>query len=392
MLRQPLTLWAGFLLIHSVLGILCLTLRTIPMGDVTIVYAKWVENALAGGSIVGITTPWVYPVLALVPILLPAVAGMGAYAVSWLVMVTLLNAVAFLVLIRRAPLLGWYWIAFLALLGPVALGRIDTVSVALAVIAVVVLERRMPVATLLFVAATWIKVWPAAAIASLLVVRRDRVRVLFLALVGSAAIAVLSLALGGGAQLFSFLGEQDGRGMQIEAPLSAPWMWAAVMHVGDARPFYDHQILTFEVSGVGTHLMAALATPLLVLATLVVALLGVRAVRAGADRTRLFPVLLLALVASLIVFNKVGSPQFHGWLLVPILAGLLVDSGYWRRPAALVLVLVGLTQLIYPHFYAWLLMANPFWVGVLTVRNLLDVVLFGWAVNALWKSGRKTRE
>lgn len=392
MLRRPLTLWGGFVVIHAVLGILCLTLPTLPMGDVTIVYVKWAEHAIGGGAIVGITTPWVYPVLALVPILLPTIFGIGAYAVSWLVMVTLLNAAAFFLLIRRAPLLGWYWIGFLALLGPVALGRIDTVSVALAVIAVVVLEKRMPLATLLFVAATWIKVWPAAAIAALFVVRRDRMRVLLLTVAGSAAIALIATAVGGGAQLFSFLGEQDGRGMQIEAPLSAPWMWAAVFHVGDARPFYDHQILTFEVSGEGTHLMAALATPLLAVAFLLVALLGVRAVRSGADRTLLFPVLLLALVVSMIVFNKVGSPQFHGWLLVPVLAGLLVDARRWRRPAVLVLILAGLTQLIYPHFYAWLLVANPFWVGVLTLRNVLDVVLLGWAVHSLWKSGRKLRE
>ena len=82
----------------------------------------------------------------------------------------------------------------------------------------------------------------------------------------------------------------------------------------------------------------------------------------------------------MIAFNKVGSPQFIGWLAAPVIFGLLVRPATWRLPAVLVAVLAALTQLIYPYLYDWLLVAHPSMVLLLTLRNLLEFVLLGWAV------------
>ncbi|MGS7457621.1 hypothetical protein, partial [Mycobacterium tuberculosis] len=51
-----------------VLGLINLTSPTNPYGDVRVVYADWVDDALVGRA-PGIATAWVYPILGLVPML-----------------------------------------------------------------------------------------------------------------------------------------------------------------------------------------------------------------------------------------------------------------------------------------------------------------------------------
>ena len=86
----------------------------------------------------------------------------------------------------------------------------------------------------------------------------------------------------------------------------------------------------------------------------------------------------------MILFNKVGSPQFVTWLAVPIVLGLSTAATgrgtSFRFPAALALVIAGLTQLIYPYLYDQLLALNVWMLLVLSVRNLLYLALLVWAV------------
>jgi hypothetical protein len=110
--------------------------------------------------------------------------------------------------------------------------------------------------------------------------------------------------------------------------------------------------------------------------------------REGAHFARVFPPLALALVLVLIVFNKVGSPQFMTWLAAPIVLGLIYRRRQWLLPAVLGLALAVLTQLIYPYLYGALLAASPGMVLLLTLRNLLQIVLLGWAVYALARAPR----
>ena len=175
--------------------------------------------------------------------------------------------------------------------------------------------------------------------------------------------------------------------MQVESPVATLWLWQALAGVPGAQVYYDNEILTYQVQGPGIEVAAALMTPLLGLAVLVVALLGVRATREGASAGDLFPPLALALVTTLIAVNKVGSPQFIGWLAVPVVLGLATSaSGHgrsFRFPASLALVIAALTQALYPYLYLELLYLNPLLLSVLTVRNILEFVLLGWAVLAV---------
>ncbi len=159
-------------------------------------YRYWTEQADLGSFYVGIDKAWVYPIVALVPMILAGTFGFGNYASTWLALVFVLDAVAFAVLVgwrrpSRPVALGWWWIAFLLLLGPIALGRIDSISVPVAIVAVLMLAARPRLAAFLLTIATWIKVWPAALIAAAIIASRARVRILVTAVLTSVVIVAV---------------------------------------------------------------------------------------------------------------------------------------------------------------------------------------------------------
>jgi hypothetical protein len=155
--------------------------------------------------------------------------------------------------------------------------------------------------------------------------------------------------------------------------------------VPGAAVYYDHKLLTFQVSGDGTALAGSLMNPLFGLTAAVVLLIGVRALRRGTPYTRILPELSLALVTAFIAFNKVGSPQYVVWLAAPIVIGLAYQGRGFRTPALLVLVTAALTQVFYPFLYDTLLVPEAGMVAVLTLRNLMYFVILGWTIAALWR-------
>lgn len=391
---SQLALWAAFIVVHLVLGLLNLYAEGQPLGDVTMVYRFWMEQA-ALGVWVGIDTVWVYPILALVPMIVSSLFGPDNFGSTWLTMVMVLNAVALGFLTgwgrsRHSLTPAWWWVGFLALLGPIALGRIDSITVPVALVGVLLIASRPTAAAALLTVATWIKVWPAALIAAALIAVKDRLSVLTAAVITSAGILAGALLLGAGPNVLSFITQQTGRGLQVESPISTIWMWMAA--AGRAYVDYDREILTYQVYGPGVDVAAALMTPVLVIAVLAIATLGILASRRGVPAAELFAPLALALTVALIAFNKVGSPQFVGWLAVPIVAGLVTSAaGYgprFRTPAAIVLVIAGFTHVLYPYLYTYLLWVNPLMLAVLTARNALYFVLLAWAISTIRESMR----
>lgn len=385
---HPVALWSAFAVVHVWLGGLNLLGPGLPLGDVTLVYRFWVEQGLIGSNWVGIDTSWVYPIIALLPMVAAYALGPDPYPVVWLTIVMLMNAGALLVIAGtsrhvRHAVACWWWMLFLIVLGPISLGRIDSITVPLAVAGVAVLSRHPRAAGALLATAAWIKVWPGAILLAAVIGLRDRGRVMIATVTVTMLVVAGGLAVGAGASLLSPLAEQSGRGLQVEAPLTTPWLWAAWAGEWSARVYYDRDILTWQVFGDGAQQAAAIATPLLALVVLLIVLLGLLALNARADEVRLVPALALALVMALIVVNKVGSPQFVSWIAAPVILGLL-----WRArggasftgPAVLTLVIAGLTQIVYPFEYGALLGLQTPLVVILTVRNLLEVVLLGWAI------------
>lgn len=396
-LTHPVTLWGAFVLVHLVLGLICLTAPSLPMGDVSLVYAFWMQRGLDAGIWVGIDTSWVYPLLAIVPMALSAVFGWTFYASTWLTLAMAIDAIAFAVLLHRGRPdratagAAWWWIAFLLAVGPVALGRIDTFATAVAIVGMLVIVGRPMLGSVLLTVGAWIKVWPAALVAAAVIAVRQRLTVLTAAVVTTAIVLAVGLILGGGVSLLSFVTEQTGRGLQIESPLATVAMWTAWAHAGTSI-YYDRDILTYQLQGPGTELAAALSTPLLALAVGAVAVLGIVGARRGRPATVVLPPLVLAFTTALILFNKVGSPQFAGWLAVPVLFGLVTarreGGASFRVPALLALAIGALTQSVYPYWYGKLLGLDTVLLVALTARNALSLALFAWAVTALVRAIR----
>ncbi|WP_168440967.1 hypothetical protein [Microbacterium sp. K27] len=392
---RVVALWSVFLVVHALTAWAGWVYPSQPMGDVVLVYEPWASSALGGGPIVGVTETWVYPQLALVPMLVAAVLSAplvpllgvsSAYLVGWAVLVVILDAVAFAVLVGRAPsharrVAAWFWCGALVFLGPIALYRIDAITVPIAVIGGLWLVSRPAVGAALLTIGAWIKIWPGALVLAAVVALRARVRVLVAAAVVSVGVVATLLLLGADTEVLGFLTEQTGRGLQIEAVAATPFLWLAV--AGAARIEYSFEILTFQITAPGVDAVSAALTPLMVLSVLAVTVLGALKAMRGAIFPRLFPPLALTLVTLLIVTNKVGSPQFQTWLIAPVILWLVLDRARARVPAVLVLALCLLTCLVYPIGYDGLLRADALSVAVLTVRNILLVVLLVLAARAL---------
>lgn len=371
---------------HALLAILNVPSVSDAYGDVLSVYPFWVEQGIAGDRY-GIDSPWVYPLLAWAPILVANVAGPDALPIVWMLMVTALDAVAFALLLRlpRGHVLAWTWLGLQLALGPVALARIDTVAVAVCVIGLVVLRRgRVGWAAAAFTAAAWMKVWPGVLFLALLIARPQRLRILGVGALVSGAVLTVAWLLGSQYAL-SFLLEQGDRGLQIEAVAATPFMWQVAL--GDGHVYFDRQIYTFQVDAVGVSRVADASTPVLIAAVVALCALGALAVRRAHGREAIVW-LALALVAVMIVTNKVGSPQFVLWLTVPAL--LLAELGarrHWIGVGAIAAVSL-ITQLQFPWMYDWLVVADPAAVLLLTVRNLVHV---GILVGAMWMLVRSAR-
>jgi hypothetical protein len=400
----PLTLlWVAFAVAHVYVATIGWRMPALPMGDTVFVYEPWSRNALGGGAIVGITESWVYPQLALLPMLVAQgisqlihplfpgayAVGSASYVVAWSILITALDAVGFAFLLggakaRRSRIrrhAGLFWMAALVLLGPIAMFRIDAVTVPIAVIGGLWLFSRPAVASALFTIGAWIKIWPGALFVAALALLRGRIRMIVSAAIVTFVVVLGLVLLGGGKNLLGFLSQMSGRGLQIEAVGATPLLW--LTQVGVTRIEYDRQILTFQLAGPGVDLVAAVLTPLMALAVLAVAALAVWKLRAGASARRLLPATALALVAVLIACNKVGSPQFQVWMLAPLVLWWLFDGPRVRVPAILVLIDYALTQAVYPVVYDQLLAAQALPIALLSARNILVVVICVVAIRAI---------
>ena len=356
----------------------------ISFGDLSL-YDYWAYQVDNGTGVYGLATEWVYPALAFVPIWIAGAINIVSYEISWLVLVFALNTAAVLLMVRPASngklfsgtYASWAFIAALFLLGPVAVSRIDSVSAALAIFGLVAISRKSTgLAAALFTVAGWIKIWPIALFAALVAAFQNRVKAFVVATLISAGVIAVGL-VAGGTKVLSFVSQQQERGIQIEAVMATPWMWLAKF--GSANLFFDDVVLTNQVSGAFVQELASISNYLLFGALGITFFLAIRAVRAGRDRTQVFVLAALTGVLDLIVFNKVGSPQFMIWLAVVLVA--LVYFGINKSKLALVIgaAILLLTQLVYPIFYVELLGLETLPLGLLTLRNLLLVALLIWA-------------
>jgi hypothetical protein len=363
-----------------------------PMGDLIFAYQPWSQDVLVHGQLLGITNPWVYPFPALVPIVLAALVSPSDYEFGWLVLRLILALIvtAFLVLFRRdaqAPskrsryLAGYLWVVFTVAIGPVSISRIDSWSVALAIVGCLLLVLASTrSAAALFTIAAWVKIWPVALFAPMLFNAKTRLRALATGAAISGGLIACGWLFGANASIFSFVFGQTERGIQIESPAAMPWLWNAAFGGQDSGIGYNRHIQTFEVFGANTGWVSFWLGPVQLGAILITFALGLIATRRGvAEPADVIAWTAMTGVCDLIFFNKVGSPQFYSWLAVPIILGVLLGAERWRLATGWVAVLSLATWAVYPLVYDDILAAGWLGTAVLTLRNLLMLGLLVYA-------------
>jgi hypothetical protein len=396
-LLTPGALLAGFLVVH--LGFLAYFAGYALHGEAfsdTNIYRDW---AAAGFPQNVQPSPWVYPIGGLLPIWISGLLGPGPFLVVWVLLTSVLNGLGIGVLSgwgkkREGIRAAWWWLVFIAVLGNLGFARVDGVTAPIVLLGLSLGVASPLAASAILAGATWMKVWPAAALLPLFAVVRDRWKVVAGGLAVTIVVAAVAAALGVLPHLLDFLTTQGSRGMQLEATFTTPWLWMSVLGIGGARMYMNTEINSMQVDGPGSSVASALMQPLFVLIAIAVAVVIFWALHEGKkrgheDRSELLLAGALTMVTAFIVFNKVGSPQFMVWLGPVVALGLAQDRVAWRLPAWLLLAIGVATYLIYPMFYDALSHNNPAMALVLTVRNVLLVVLFVWSALRLVRLGRK---
>ncbi len=272
-----------------------------------------------------------------------------------------------------------FWPGVAAALAPLALGsvvisRFDYWPAALAVLAVAFLMRRRPYLSAVFLGTAFAaKLWPAA-LAPLIVVwlartsgRRDASRWLAAAVATAAAWFVPFVVLSPGGVGHSFHA-QLSRPLQIESLGGS--ILIAVHHASGSSLRMVNSFGSQNLSGTGVH-AAQLATTIAGLGALVaVWLLFI----AGAPTRGRLLASCAAVVAALVAFDKVFSPQFMIWLIpfVLVVRGLRGAVAGMLLYAALIL-----TQTWFPaHYWDLALHFAPTQSGEVLARDLCVVALF----------------
>ena len=356
------------------------------MNDV-LLYGWWLQLMQQGEAVFGVRQPFVYPYPSLLPMWIASyLGGSAGILVGWTGLISLLNLTIIGTLTgwgragREAFFSAWLFLGFIACLGPVATARIDAISVSLAIFGTLAFFKgRVFAASVFFTLGAWIKIWPFVLALGAIISAQNKKVIAYAVTATCAAVGILATFLGANQSLFSFVFTQADRGIQIESPIATPWLWAAKFGTGNARLYFDEEIITNQISGDFVELFANLMTPVMFGALAITIWLGIRAIRAKADPTHVFAAFSMTAVLDLIVFNKVGSPQFMIWLVVPMLALLLARTKVKSLALVTLFLVATLTHLVYPVLYIELLALGDLSLVLLTIRNLLLVGLLVWA-------------
>jgi len=276
-------------------------------------------------------------------------------------------------------MVGGFWPAVAAALAPLALGsvvlsRFDFWPTALGVLSLAFLLRRRPYLSALFLGTAFAaKLWPAA-LAPLIVVwlartsdKRAAARWLLAAVATAAAWFLPFVILSPGGVGHSFHA-QLSRPLQLESLGGS--ILIAIHHATGSTLRVVNSFGSQNLAGTGAH-ATEVATTVVGLAALVAVL--VLFVAGAPTRDRLLASC-AAVVAALIAFDKVFSPQFMIWL-IPF---VLVVRGVRGAVAGVLLyAALILTQTWFPaHYWNLALDFAPTQSGEVLARDLCVVALF----------------
>jgi hypothetical protein len=372
-----------------------------PMGDVSFAYQPWADEMAHEHSLFGLTKEWVYPFPNLLWVLLPSwFGGSAGYVTAWLTMTAVIDiaAAAFFVFGSRLPIahatkVVAAWGFGLLLLGPVAVSRLDTISLAFVVVAIAFWLRGSDGAAAGWLAfATWLKVWPIGLLTAVYLNAVSRRRVFIWAAGVALGVLGFGLFIGDFQNIISFVTQQSTRSVQIESPWAEIWLWPSALRTPGFGIEYNDPLKTFQVFGPGTAVISTLLSFGMLLALAITLFLGWKAARVAhlasagnegaSNRERIGTVVVwtsLTATIDLIFFNKVGSPQYYLWLVAPALLAIALNLPKLRLLLTGLVTVLALTQLVYPVSYDYLITSHLWAVALVSARNGVMLLLLVYA-------------
>jgi hypothetical protein len=285
---------------------------------------------------------------------------------------------------------AWFWIAFVPLLGPVALFRFDVFPSILTAVALMRLASAPRVAGAMLGFAAAIKAWPALVLPSAMRPPRSRRGVLWAFGLVAGVACLVTVAAAGLRRLVSPLTWQSARGLQIESLAATPLMVARRVGAVDRWPIRMH-FYAWQLTGPGTRLALLASTVFQIGAVVVVTWLYVRLYRArGAVSADALRWSALASVLVFVVVNKTLSPQYLLWVAALVAVALLSEPNQrTNRFAAVVLAVAVATHGIFPWLYGRMIAgSDPGGIGValLVARNLTLLGLAWYATRTAFRA------
>lgn len=373
------------------------------------IYSNWAGQSLYYGHIPN-TTEWQYPPL-LAPILvfpewLTQTFGIR-YLYSFTSMTFAADAVIMAMLLwtarRRNTWAGpWYWIVSVPLLGPLVYGRYDVFPALFVVVALALIGRgisstgadgstlrdlngRRWVAGVLIGLGAAIKIWPGLGIFGMPRTKRGWQTILTVAVSTAGAIGAMGLFFTG---TTSWIGNQGGRGIEIESLWATPWMIGKRLHldhvVTNKVVYGSYQI---EPSGHGlTSTLIGLTSDAATLSQVLGFALMIYWWWRKTWRPAVVADSTFVATLILIVTSRVISPQYLIWLLAVVGFCLLYKDTTQRRSAILVLISLPLTQFEFPFDFGSYRNAHITAIAVVAVRNLVLVAAAYFGFRDLWVS------
>jgi hypothetical protein len=356
--------------------------RPFYIGDVVQTYANWLR-LFAHGQFPRTDVRWQYPpgaeAILNLPRLLPG-SYLGSFLVIELLCDLLITVLLIHMAIRHGSWLGcWCWLAGIALLGPVALGRFDIFATLLAVAALYLASSPWSLGAFAGLGAV-VKVWPALILVG---VRPGSGRKAVTAAVVSAGAVIAGyLAFTSGSR--SFLANQDSRGIEVEAIAAQPFTvlrTLGIWHGHTALRYGSYQIVG---PGVGVAAELTIASTLLALAALVWWRWRM------SWRPEVSGDAALTATLMLVTTSRVISVQYMIWL-IGMAACALAFPRTSQRPVALgLLAAAGLTQVEYPYlFHDFRAYGAAAGTAVVAARDALLLALTLLAFVRLWRSTRQ---
>lgn len=354
-------------------------------------YARW-AGQLEAGSFPAQDVTWQYPPGAGLVMLLPGLLPMASYLQGFVALMVLADAVVVLALVRAArtgPAGGqgsaagaWLWAGGLPLLLALPFARFDVAVAAMAVLSLLVINRRPWLGGAIAGIAAMIKVWPALIVLG--TPRGRSTRQAWGAVLASAAVLLAVLAVGFRGT-FGFLSSQGNRGVEVES------MGGTLLHLarlggwpGRVKLHYG----SFEFLGPYVSTVAH-GSLLLTAAAFGWLLLWRWRARVWNEAT----VYDAALTAVLLFTStsRVISPQYLIWLIA-LAAVCLTVRGTTQRPVAVLLLLAtAVTSVDFPLFFGAVLNSSWQGVAVLVVRNGLLAAATVLSCVRLWRAAVPSR-